>query len=155
MKLNIEITNQENEKIIEIDVNCGNWKYWDNLMENNEKISLTMNNIFESNYLGLPVKDAYGVHDKELWENERKIQLAEAYVRPYETLHKYLCHRINNAKEDFKSEVCDIMEYKERGREYTATLFEEVYVNNDEEDIVKPTKYELETMITVKINWVE
>ena len=155
MKLNIQITNQTNEKIIDLDVNCGNWKYNDDYMETDEKISLTMNNIFEAHYLGLPVKDAYGIHDRELWENERKIQVEKAYVRPYETLHKYLCHRINNAKEEFKSPVCDIMEYKEKGITYTAVLFDEIYVKNDDEDIVKPTEYELETMITVKINWVE
>ncbi|WP_458454409.1 hypothetical protein [Methanobrevibacter sp.] len=60
----------EDEKIIEIEINRGNWKYWDKFSKNNEKTTLTMNNFYDATLLHQPVKDAIPHYDqKEIEEN--------------------------------------------------------------------------------------
>lgn len=148
-KINIQITKKETgflrnneEKIAEIEINCGNWKYWDNHMEcePNEKISLTMNNIYKARYLALPVKDAIADYDLEAYKENREIIITGASVRTYDSLHEYLCHRINNAKESCLKD-----------HEYTAVLFDETFKKHCEDTVVNNIVYEQEGMITVKI----
>lgn len=154
MKLQIEITQNGNE-IIEIDINNGHWKIWEDTMEETQKQSLTINNLINSHYLSLPVKDVYSIHDHKLWEEKREIQTKEADVRTYDSLIEYLNCRIDNAKDKFKSNICDIMGYKETGIKYTAVLFEEHYKRHSEDLVTDDIKYESTGLIEVKINWVE
>lgn len=150
MKLNIQITQHKKgifateEKIVDIDINNGNWKYWDCLCEGTEKTSLTINNINDANYLHLPVKDAYGYFNHKLWKEERKLELEGASVRTYDTLLSYLNYRINNAKEDYKK-------WGDAEKSYTAVLFEERFKKTAEDTVVEDIVYEEQGMITVKV----
>ena len=160
-KLNIKIQKEnrykELETIVEIDHNNGHWKYWDDYMERtqDDKISLTMNNIGEAHYLAMPVKDAYPFCDHDLLKETGEYKITNAVVRPYNNLHEYLNCRIANAKEDFNSNIEHIMKYREKGRQYTAVLFDEQFQKHSDDSVVKDIVYEAETLIYVNINWVE
>ena len=158
MKLNIEITKKgtgfftDDETIVKIDVNNGNWKYWEDSQEGHEKTSLTINNICKSHYIHLPVKDAYGFHDHDLYNETGEIQVKSASVRTYDSLLDYLNYRINNVKEDVKSGTWKLLNYDENGRIFNATLFKEVRGNND---VCEDITYELDGEIEVLIKVVE
>ena len=152
MKMNIQITKigtglRTNEEIVNIDICNGNWKYNDWYMETDEKISLTMNNITEAEYLHYPVKDAYPHYDMEK-ARKYELEVIDASIRSYDSLHKYLVYRINNCKED----------YKEHGwteRTFNIILFDEKYVKSDEQTVVKDIVYENQGLCEVKITVVE
>ena len=65
MKIEVQILKDGNT-IVEIDISNGRWRYKDDYM--GEKIPLTINNIVESMYLSLPVKDAYSYYNRKLYE---------------------------------------------------------------------------------------
>lgn len=154
MKMNIQITKIEtgflkfNEEIVNIDINNGNWKYWDRFSETEEKTPLTMNNFHDATILGQPVKDALPHYDEEKWENEDELVQDDAYVRTYDTLMGYLNCRIGNLKDS----------YKRRGKTELITnivLFNKKYVRSNEDDIVGNAVYEAEDLLEVKITIVE
>jgi len=154
MKMNIQIIKNETGflktpyEIVNIDINNGHWKYVDNLMETEEKISLTINSIRKSHYLEKPVKDAYPFYDHEHLKETNELKVTDAMVRSYETLLDFLNCRINNTKED----------YKRHGwteREFEAVLFDLKYVRATEDDVVGNMVYEADENITVKIKVVE
>ena len=146
MNIQIKQANKygEMETIADIDIKNGNWKYWDTYMETTEKQTLTINNIQEMNLINQPVKDAIGIHDKELWENERELVISDASVRTYQNLLSYLNYRINNTKED----------YKKWGRSYnryTAVLYDEEFYLTKDEDVVRNITYKAQGLIEIKI----
>ena len=152
MKMNIKITKLETgflrtpREIVDIDICNGNWKYNDDLMETEEKTSLTLNTICKSHYLSQPVKDAYPIYDHDLFKATGEIQVAEAMVRTYDSLLDYLNHRINNVKDD----------YKKHGwteREFTIVLYD--LTTKLQKDIVKDIVYENNGLCEVKITVVE
>lgn len=149
VKINIKITKLETSflrtptEIVDIDICNGNWKYNDDMMENTEKESLTINTVCKSAYLSLPVKDAIGYHDKKAWEENREIKITGATVRTYDSLLDYLNCRINNVKESCLKEHifhCVLFENNSFSRDNKAT-----------NDIV----YEKEALCEVKITVVE
>ena len=151
MKMNITINKEdvfEQKEIVNIDICNGNWKYWDIYTETDEKISLTMNNIYEANFLKYPVKDAYPHYDIEKARNENKLEVIDASVRTYNTLHEYLVHRINNCKENYK---------KHGWTEKTLyiVLFEDEYVKSTEASVIGDIVYKQEDLVEVKIEIVE
>lgn len=143
--MNIKITKLETgflrtpSKIIDIDICCGNWKYWDDHKETTEKQSLTINTICNSTYLSLPVKDAVGMHDENEWKENRKIIIADAFVRTYDSLIDYLNHRINNAKDSCLKE-----------HTFHCVLFEDNCLSKDQ-TVVNDITYEKESLLEVKI----
>ena len=145
-KMQIKITKHETgflrtpETIVEIDINCGNWKYWDDMQETTEKTSLTINNIGKSYYLTTPVKDAIGYHDQEAWEENREIIIKGASVRTYDSLLEYLNCRINNAKESCL-----------KNHTFNAVMFEEDFVKSTDNTVVKDIVYTKPVRITVEI----
>ena len=152
MKMNIQIQKEtgtyKGENIVEIDIKNGNWKYWDNHMETDEKISLTINNICKAFILNQPVKDTYSFHDQKAWKENREIKITSASVREYETLLTYLNYRINNAKEDYKK-------WGDTEKTYTAVLFDEEFKSSCTKDVTENMIYEIDGLITVKIRVVE
>lgn len=150
-KLNIQITKENRydgqEKILDIDIKNGNWKYWEDHFEFEEKQSLTINNICKSFYLSTPVKDAYPFYDYEHLEETNELIVKDAMVRTYDSLLDYLNHRVNNCKDD----------YKKHGwteREFTIILFKlgtDKFRCGAVEDIV----YEKECLCEVKITIME
>ena len=152
MKMNIKITKQatgiytEDEVIIDIYINNGNWRYWENYFENNETQSLTINNICKSNYLSQPVKNAYPIHDHDLLKKTGELQVTGAMVRTYDSLIDYLNHRINHVKEDYKKHGWD-------EREFTIVLYD--LTTKLQKDIVKDIVYEKEGLCKVEIRVVE
>lgn len=159
MNFKIEITQigkgflSSDRKIVEIDICNGRWKYWDYYIETDEKIALTINTIGEAHYIGLPVKDAYGFHDDDLYNETGEIQIADAIVRTYCTLLDYLNHRLSNVKEDVKSGTWKLLNWDENGRIFNAVLFDEPRRSSD--DICEDITYTLEGEIEVKISVVE
>lgn len=132
------------EKLAEITVNNGNWKYWERQMETTEKQTLTINNIHDAVILNRPVKDAIGIYDQEAWENDCEIIVADAMVRTYDNLLSYLNCRINNTKED----------YKKHGwteRTFTAVLFEPVFKLSKDDTVIANIEHEVETLIEIEI----
>ena len=153
MKMNIKITKLETgflrtpTEIIDIDICNGNWKYNDDHMETEEKISLTINNICKSVYLSAPVKDAYPFHDHEKIIEDNELIVTDSMVRIYDSLIDYLNHRINNVKDD----------YKKHGwteRDFTIVLFD-LSIAKFREDAVTDIVYEKECLCEVKITVVE
>ena len=98
MKMKIEIEKigkgylRGNEKLAEIEINNGHWKVWENHMEctEDDKVSLTINNLHDMMVLNLPCKDAIGIHDKKVWEEHREFKIKSAIVRNYDNLVSYL-----------------------------------------------------------------
>ena len=150
MKLEIQITQKtgtlrnDDEKIVEITVNNGNWKYWDKYTEGTEKQTLTINNIHDAHILNQPVKDAIAYHDQEAWKNNREIIVAGASVRTYDNLLSYLNCRINNVKD----------RYKRHGwtkAHYTAVLFDEVFKLTKDDTVTANIEFETEGLIEIDI----
>ena len=154
MKMNIQITKigkgflETDEEIVNIDICNGHWKYWDTYTE--EKVSLTINTIRNAHYINLPVKNAYGFTDVELYNETGEIQTEKAIVRTYNTLLDYLNCRIGNVKEDYKKGHYG--RYYKDGRTFNAVLFKEPRRCND---ICESIPYELDGEIEVKITVVE
>lgn len=155
MKMNIQITQKtskyvtwNNEKVVEIDIKNGNWKYWDYHQDTNEKTSLTINNIADAFYLHQPVKDTYTFYNHEAIKNEHKLIIEGVDVRMYETLIEYLNRRINNAKEDYKA-------YGDKEKVYKCVLFEQEFENSRTNDATGNIIYEVEGLLEVKITMVE
>ena len=151
MKLNIQITkiqkgflSNENE-IVNIDINNGNWKYEENNWEKG-KISLTINNICKAHYLHQPVKDAYPFYDKEEAKNYNLV-VEDAMVREYDSLIDYLTHRINNVKENYKK-------YGWTEQTFNIILFD-LNTKKFRDDIVADIVFEKEALCEVKISVVE
>ena len=103
MKIEITITNEaRNEEIVEIEICNGNWKYWDDYMEQlpSQKESLTINTINKSYYLHYPVKDEIQHYDYELYKQTGELKKTYKSFRVYDSLLQYLNCRIENVKED-------------------------------------------------------
>lgn len=151
-KINIKITKKEtgfrnDKKIIDADICNGNWKYWDNHYEFEEKETLTINNICKSIYLSAPVKDAYPFYDHEAVKERHELIVTDAMVRTYDSLIDYLNHRVNNCKED----------YKKHGwteRTFTIVLFD-LSTSKFRDDAVADVVYEKECLCEVKITIME
>ena len=148
-KYNIKITKEtgavyEKEKIVEIDINNGHWKYWDNFAETEEKTSLTMNNFYDATYLKYPVKDAVIHYNQKELEENRKLVQDDAYVRTYDTLMGYLNCRIHNFK-DMRSKEMTLY----------IVLFEQKFVRSNEDDITGNIVYEQEGLLKVEFKKVE
>ena len=157
MKLNIQITQigtglTSDELIADIDVCNGNWKYWDKYMETDEKVSLTLNTIRQSYYIELPIKDAYGFHDFDLYDKTGELKIESAAVRTYNTLLDYLNCRIGNIKEDVKKGHYERYYAEEGGRTFNAVLFKEPRTSKD---VCEAITYNKKAMIEVKIAVVE
>ena len=152
--INIEKANKYNEfeTIVEIDINNGNWKYWDTYMETDEKMSLTINNIGEAYYLTQPVKDAGNFHDHELYEKTGEFKVVGANVNTFNTLTEFINCRLNNVKEDVKSNIYNIVYAKKGGRTFNAVLFNE---QRRSKDIVEDITYSDATQIRMTIKLVE
>lgn len=151
-KFNINIK-QENiygelETIVDIDINRGNWKYWDRYFQNREKIKLTINNIHDVTIVNMPVKDAVPIWDMDIWENERELIVKDACIRTYDNLLSYLNCRIDNMKELNKK-------YGRMHENWTAVLFEREIVRNKDNAVVRDIKYEQEDLIEICIKVVE
>ena len=153
MKMNIQITKikngflRNNEEIANIDINCGNWKYWEHTMKTDEKISLTLNNICKTHLLHQPVKDAYPFYDHEKAKENYELIVTDAMVRTYDSLIDYLTHRINNCKDDYKK-------YSWTESDFTIVLFD-LSTKKFRDDIVTDIVYEKEALCEVKITIVE
>ena len=154
MKLNIQITLKETgifkteEKIVEIDICNGNWKYWDRYSEDDTKKTLTLNNIHNAHVIHYPVKDAIPSHDIEAWKQDHEIIVNGASVRRYDNLLSYLQCRVDNAKDS----------YKKHGwteHYYAAVLFEMESYFTREDTVTKDITYEAEGLIEIKITVVE
>ena len=145
MKMNIEIVKkgtrflETDETLAEITICNGNWKYNDRLMETDEKISLTINNLCESSILMNPVKDAYPIHNHEEALENHNLIVEKAIIRAYDNLLTYLNYRINNTKEEYKK-------YGWTERTYTIVMFEETV---DREDITTAPKYNKHYLVEV------
>lgn len=152
VKLNVQIEKKtgiyENKLIADIDINNGNWKYWEIYTDGAEKQTLTINNVHDSVILNAVVKDAIGIHDTELWKNETELKVKDAMVRRYDNLLSYLNCRVNNVKDDFKK-------HGWTERTFTAVMFEEVYVKSADESVVRDIVYEADGLIEIKIKVIE
>lgn len=149
MKLNIQITKEtgdiyEGEKIIDIDINNGHWKYWDIYSQTTEKTTLTLNNFYEATFLTQPVKDAITHFDENEWEKNKKLIIDDAYVRTYDTLMDYLNCRICNIKEMNKKEMTLFI-----------TLFKQEYVKSNECSVIEDITYKQYGLLKVEIKKVE
>ena len=153
VNLNIQLTEQEtgifghDRKIVEIDIKNGAWKYWDYHKEDDEKTSLTINNVSKAHYLHYPVKDAYPFYDNDELRNNNKIVVTDAMVRTYDTLLSYLNCRINNMKEENKK-------YGWTEMTKYITLFDDSIVRNSD-DVTADVIYEKSCLVKVEIKVVE
>jgi len=108
VKINIQIRakrtgyTDDNKLLVEIDINNGHWKYWEDFMETQEKQNLTINNICKTVYLNQPVKDQIQKHDLKLYKETRELKVIGHDTRLYDNLLSYLNYRIDNLKEDYK-----------------------------------------------------
>lgn len=152
--INIEKANKYNEfeTIVEININNGNWKYWDDYMESDDKISLTINNIGEAYYLTQPVKEAVGMYDIELLK-QNKAKVVGANINTFNTLIEFINYRLNNVKEDVKSNIYDIVFAKKGGRTFNAVLLDQPTFTS--KDIVEDITYSDATEIRMTIKLVE
>lgn len=150
MKLRIEIRNQKEEKIVEIDVNNGRWKYWDDYFDNDEKIPLTINTVYESKYLHLPVKIGNAIYDTEVYKEEGKLVMKDAYTICYDSLLSFLNYRIDSIKKDIKSGFYKSFYEEKGGKKIFATLFDDYHYEN-EKTVISDVKYECVGMIKVNI----
>lgn len=160
MKMNVKITQkgvgflESDKEIVNIDVCNGNWKYWDYLMENDEKVALTINTVNKAHYLHLPVKDVIPSHDHKAFEETREIVVKSASVRTYDNLLTYINCRLGNVKDDYKRGAYELFNYDEKGGEtFHCVIFE----NNEHlsGDVVKDIVFEKEALLEVKIAVVE
>lgn len=151
-KMNIQITKEnhygEQEKIVNIDIKNGNWKYWDRYCKGEEKQTLTINNVHDMTIINQPVKDALAYHDIELFKETGKLKMTCASVRTYDNLLSYLNCRINNAKDDYKK-----WGYTER--RYTAVLFEEEFYLTKDETAIRDITFECKGLIEITIKVLE
>ena len=131
MEIKVTISNQE-EKIASAIIKNGRWTYSEKYLE--EPIKLTINNVFQTDLLQMPVRDAYGYIDNTLYKKTGKIQIKKADVRKYHTLLDFLNYRINNVKEEYKSKTYDLL-FKDTGHTFNAVLFEDEYDKSN--DITK------------------
>lgn len=147
MKIEVQILKDGNT-IVKIDISNGRWRYKDDYM--GEKIPLTINNIVESMYLSLPVKDAYSYYNRKLYEETGEVKVAKASVRKYNTLLEYLNHRVNNVKEMYKKGTYKLLEYdKEGGKKYHCTIFEDRIIQD--KSVMEEVVYKCEGIIEVNI----
>lgn len=158
MKLEIEITQKgkrfhDDRIIARICICNGNWKYWDDMMEYGTETSLTINTINNSSYLTLPVKDACGIHDFDLYKETGEIQINQAVIRTYDSLLEFLNCRINNIKEDVKDGSYYRYYHKKGGRTFNAVLFEQERYSS--KDICEEITFAEESAIEVKIKVVD
>lgn len=162
MKLNIEITKKSTgifetaNKIAEIKICNGHWKYWDDMMESDEEISLTINNIHKTYYLNYPVKDEYKMHDFKLYEETGELKVSDVSVRTYDNLLSYLNYRIGNVKEDYKSGSYQAMGYDEEGGvTFEAFIYEEDSGLHKENSIDREIIHKYEGKLIVKIEVIQ
>lgn len=143
MKMNIQIRNKAKDvELVNIDIKNGNWKYWDDYMDNNEKETITINNTHDFHYINLPVKDAIPYYDPEALENN-ELKITKAFIRPYDSLLGYLNCRIQNIKET------------KGKKELTANIiiFDEDFDND--KDVCEDIIYHKDQMVEVKIKVVD
>ena len=153
MKFNIEVK-LDSEKIVDIDISNGSWKYWDSYMEDDEKVALTINTINETHYLQMPVKDAYAFHDMKIYKDKGEVKVESACIRYYDSFLSYLNFRLDNVKEDVKSGFYQRY-YKEKdGRDFTATIFEGKCEDN-ETSVIDDISYKCKGMIEVRIKMID
>lgn len=161
MKLEIKITKIEtgflrtNKEIATIDICNGHWKYNDNMMETDEKISLTLNTIGKAYYLSKPVKDAYPYYDHKLYKETGEIKVKEASVRLYDNLLDFLNCRINNVKDDYKKGTYKLLDYdKKGGMTFNCVLFEDDIMLS-ESTVVNDITFKKDGLLEINIKVVE
>lgn len=157
MKLDITIENKmRSENIVEIEICKGNWQYWDDFMETNEKESLTINTFNKAHYLAFPVKDEIKFDlDQEAYENDGEIIYRQKSVRIYDSLLQFLNCRINNVKEDahiFKEQTFECVLFDEYTDKFSEMELEsEVTLKSEENRLGNKGAKKL----TVKIEVIE
>lgn len=153
MKLNITIKSEKwNTEIVNIDIKNGNWKYIDDTMETDEKISLTMNNVREAYYLSMPVKDEYPHYDWDLYKETGEVKQIGATVRTYDNLHEFLICRINNTKEDATRKY----RYEEKIiNHYKCALLDKKFVKTADVTMDSEIVFEKKDDLTVTIEVIE
>ena len=158
MKMNIQIIakrtgyTDENTEIVDIDICNGHWKYWDDHMDTDDKVSLTINTIGKAYYLNMPVKDTIDMHDLEHYKETGELKVTGTHVRVYDNLLHFLNCRIDNVKEDAKSgywKICKI-----NSAEFECTLFESAYSNYND-DLSADIVYAEDEEVVVKIAVIE